>query len=251
MAPRKTASKKAKSSKPAAKAEDVVIEGVAEEINPAEAGAVKTKTKKSPNQNKETADKKASSSGSNMVMVIALIALLLGATGATLGSLAYLNVMKKDDGPNLKETAEAVVDEKLSSTLPPIHADIETIKNSLDKRDAPDGSIQELRDKITVLETELEALKTSLNAQERVATGAQDHHHDDLVGLEKLNLELKNIRAEMAAIIAGLTPPAPHEVPTKSAVDDQFAQDEDRGWWGNLLNAFSISRVDETGKEAE
>ena len=251
MAPRKTASKKAKSSKPAAKAEDVVIEGVAEEINPAEAGAVKTKTKKAPNQNKETADRKAPSSGGNMVMVIALIALLLGTTGAALGGLAYLNAMKKDDGPDLKETAEAVVDEKLSSTLPPIYADIETIKSSLDKHDTPDGSNQELRDKITALETELEALKTSLNAQERVTTRAQDHQHDDLVGLELLTLELENIRAEMAALIAGLTPPAPQEDRTQSVSEEQSAQDEDRGWWGNLLNAFSISRVDETDKEAE
>ena len=186
-----------------------------------------------------------------MVMFIALIALLLGAMGAALGGLAYLNVMKKDNEPDLKETAAAVIDEKLSSILPPIYADIETIKNSLDKRDAPDGSIQELRDKITSLETELKAFKNSFHAQEGVATTPQDHQHDDLVGQEQLTLELENIRAEMTALIARLTPPAPKEDRTKSKMEDQSAQDEDRGWWGNLLNAFSISRVDEAGKEAE
>ena len=92
MAARKTSSKKAKAQKPV---EDIVIEGVAEEVNPADSASVKAKAKSE--QKKEAPKENGQKNRSSFVMMISLVALLAGLTGAGLGGLAYLKTMQKSD----------------------------------------------------------------------------------------------------------------------------------------------------------
>ena len=240
MAARKTSSKKTKAQKPV---EDVVIEGVAEEINPADSASVKAKEKSE--QKKSMPKDDGQKNKSSFVMMISLAALLTGLTGAGLGGLAYLKTMQKSDPIAENQKIAAMIEEKIAVSLAPIQDDLAQVKIALSAANSHDDTA-ELKEMIEAIEIKFSTLQSSFHDHDSEGLADSNHHHEDNVDRVRFEAALGQINAEITAIkIAAKPEPQPEPAETLSKNNQDHA---DEGWWGNLLNAFSITRVDASNK---
>ena len=240
MATRKTSSKKAKVQKPV---EDVVIEGVAEEVNPADSASVKAKAK--PAQKTGTPKENGQKNKSSFVMMISLAALLAGLTGAGLGGLAYLKTTQKSDLIAENQKIAAMIEEKVAASLAPIQDDLAQIKTALSADNSRDDTA-ELKEMIEAIESKFSTLQINVHDHDSEGLAGSNHHHEDNVDRVRFEAALGQINAEITAIkIAAKPEPQPEPADTLSKNNQDHA---DEGWWGNLLNAFSITRVDASNK---
>lgn len=240
MATRKTSSKKAKVQKPV---EDVVIEGVAEEVNPADSASVKAKAK--PAQKTDAPKENGQKNKSSFVMMISLAALLAGLTGAGLGGLAYLKTTQKSDLIAENQKIAAMIEEKVAASLAPIQDDLAQIKTALSADNSRDDTA-ELKEMIEAIESKFSTLQINVHDHDSEGLAGSNHHHEDNVDRVRFEAALGQINAEITAIkIAAKPEPQPEPADTLSKNNQDHA---DEGWWGNLLNAFSITRVDASNK---
>lgn len=240
MATRKTSSKKAKVQKPV---EDVVIEGVAEEVNPADSASVKAKAK--PAQKTDAPKENRQKNKSSFVMMISLAALLAGLTGAGLGGLAYLKTTQKSDLIAENQKIAAMIEEKVAASLAPIQDDLAQIKTALSADNSRDDTA-ELKEMIEAIESKFSTLQINVHDHDSEGLAGSNHHHEDNVDRVRFEAALGQINAEITAIkIAAKPEPQPEPADTLSKNNQDHA---DEGWWGNLLNAFSITRVDASNK---
>ena len=240
MAARKTSSKKAKVQKPV---EGVVIEGVAEEVNPAESASVKAKAK--PAQKTDAPKENGQKNKSSFVMMISLAALLASLSGAGLGGLAYLKTTQKSDLIAENQKIAAMIEEKVAASLAPIQDDLVQIKTALSADNSRDDTA-ELKEIIEAIETKFSTLQINVHDHDSEGLAGSNHHHEDNVDRVRFEAALGQINAEITAIkIAAKPEPQPEPADTLSKNNQDHA---DEGWWGNLLNAFSITRVDASNK---
>ena len=247
MAARKTSSKKTKAQKPV---EDVVIEGVAEEINPADSASVKAKAKPVPPKSEHkngTPKDDGQKNKSSFVMMISLAALLAGLTGAGLGGLAYLKMTQKSDPIVENQKIAAMIEEKIAVSLTPIQDDLAKVKTALSAASSRDNTA-ELKEMIEAIETKFSTLQSSLHVHDSEGLTGYNHHHEDNVDRVRFEAALGQINAEITALKIAANPkpkPQPEPAETSSKNNQDHA---DEGWWGNVLNAFSITRVDAPDK---
>ena len=236
MAARKTSSKKAKAQKPV---EDIVIEGVAEEVNPADSASVKAKAKSE--QKKEAPKENEQKNRSSFVMMISLVALLAGLTGAGLGGLAYLKTTQKSDPIAENQKIAAIIEERIAVSLAPIQDDLAQIKTVLSADNSLDDTA-ELREIIEAIEIKFSTLQASLHEHDNEGLAGSNHHHEDKADRARFEAALGQINAEITALKIAAKP-EPKATPAETLPKDN-QDNSDQGWWGNLLNAFSITRVD-------
>ena len=240
MATRKTSSKKARAQQPV---EDVVIEGVAEEVNPADSASVKAKAK--PAQKTDAPKENGQKNKSSFVMMISLAALLAGLTGAGLGGLAYLKTTQKSDPIAENQKIAAMIEEKVAASLAPIQDDLAQIKTALSAKNSRDDTA-ELKEMIEAIETKFSTLQINMHDHDSEGLAGSNHRHEDNVDRARFEAALGHINAEITALKTAAKP-EPKTTPAETLPKDN-QENTDEGWWGNLLNAFSITRVDASNK---
>ena len=240
MAARKTSSKKAKAQKPV---EDVVIEGVAEEVNPADNVSVKAKAK--PAQKKNAPKENEQKNKSSFVMMISLVALLAGLTGAGLCGLAYLKTTQKSDPIAENQKIVAMIEERIAVSLAPIQDDLAQVKTALSAVNSRDDTA-ELKEMIEAIETKFSTLQINVHDHDSEGLAGSNHRHEDNVDRARFEAALSQINAEITALKIAAKP-EPKTTPAETLHKD-IQDNADEGWWGNVLNAFSITRVDASNK---
>ncbi len=263
MAKRKTSSKNSAQKQAGGTqqpSENVIIDAVAVDVDPSTFKAkAKAKAKTAPD--KPTTKTNSAKAGSTLKdtattkrpgeLIISLVALLLGGSGLALGGMAYLSIIKSTDNSVQLEAITKLVDERvditLTRSLKAINADIVRLSANIDAlQTAPNQHVDST--KITTLEASLRSLKSRIDTlspnghshEMAVQSSAYTHEHDSMVTQSILMDEITQLRAAIDAV----TPNAP-----KSEDNMAHQIDNDAGWWGNLMSAFSITRI--SPEEAE
>lgn len=244
MAKRKSPSNKAAKKSPK---EDIIIDGVAEEIDPAQ---VKPKEPKSKAASASNAKDAKPSSG--LGVILSLIALFFGVAGAALGALAYISIVNNNDHADYSEIAEKIVANQLSMALTPLYERITIMEASIDAltNKQSDGFFE---NDLSAVQKDIIDIKAALTALEESASSSTTsttdtdpaHTHDRYATIASIDTQIKEIRDDIAQLQS-----ARRNNPAEGIKTEPATPDND-GWWDNLLGAFSITRIDPAEEEAE
>ncbi len=256
MATRKTTSKKSTAKTSTARkkssSDDVIIDAVAEEIDPSNIKSADTPNpavSANTSREKSTLRDKAAPN-QPMVLIISLVALLLGGTGLILGGMAYVASLKKPADTDQHEMINKVVDDRitadLATALTSINQELDQLTIKVEQVTSTQvDDIDPAR--IAAIEATLATLKNTLielspNTHTHEMNVPAIHQHDDHVTQVLLAETIAELRAEIAASSPKRVVPTPNNA-------EELPRGNDTGWWDNLLSAFSITRI--TSEEVE
>lgn len=193
-------------------AEHIIIDAVAEEIDPADVKAKKARPKTPPIQ-----EQKNRGAAHRFSLLLSLIALLFGMSGATLGGLAYLS-------------------HNTDHSLTPIIEQINVLDATLQNMAAENNDAVGQAEFAHALE-EIAEIRTTLSAieQANISENGHPHSHDDYADLDEVSRQLSTLSAEIELLKAERYSAQTPNLPKKPT--------DEGGWWDNLLGVISITRL--------
>ena len=222
----------------------VIIDGVAEDVDPAQ---VKSKAQKSKNSPIEKQTMRPGGLG----VIFSLIALFCGIAGAALGTLAYLSVNNMNNRDDLNEVTNKIVEDQINMALSPLHDQIKSLETSIDTLATnPQTDIAVQNDVITI-QSDITNIKDTLaNLQEVVSVQGSNadaaykpHTHEHYAKTESVDSQVSSLRDDLEELKS--TSKDQHvepSIPGETLTDDQQ-------WWNTLFGAFSITRIESKDDE--
>ena len=119
---------------------------------------------------------------------------------------------------------------------------------------APDQEIQDILLLVGDLDRKINALSQQQHHHDGDIAAVTTHQHDELVDRATVDAAIQTLRTEINALTQAAEdayrPEAASQQPSQQPAPQTSGQDQaDQGWWGNVLNAFSISRIDDSKPE--
>ena len=235
MVKRKSSKKTAKKSPQDA----VIIDGVAEDVDPAQVKSKAQKSKTSPIEKQTTRP-------AGLGVILSLIALFCGGAGAALGTLAYLSVNNMNNRDDLNEVTNKIVEDQINMALAPLHDQIKSLETSIDTLAANSQTDIAVQNDVITMQSDISAIKDTLaNVQEVVSVQGSNadasykpHTHEHFATSEIVNSQIASLRNDLEELKA--TSKDQHVTPSIS----EETLTDDQPWWNTLFGAFSITRIE-------